>query len=66
MRKITTEGLKRLQTVPKMVIFRDKYYSRFTKLYYFGIYRKLFINRAFTNYFRDFTNCNLVILPMPS
>jgi hypothetical protein len=31
-----------------MIIFRDKYYSRITKLYYFGIYVKLILNRGFT------------------
>ena len=31
-----------------MVIFRDNYYSRFTKLYYFGIYVKLIYERGFT------------------
>jgi hypothetical protein len=27
---------------PKVLNFRDKYYSSFTKLYYFGIYVKQF------------------------
>lgn len=27
---------------PKVLNFRDKYYSIFTKLYYFGIYLKVF------------------------
>lgn len=31
-----------------MIIFRDKYYSRITKLYYFGIYVKLILDRGFT------------------
>jgi hypothetical protein len=31
-----------------MIIFRDKYYSRITKLYYFGIYVKLIFERGFT------------------
>jgi hypothetical protein len=37
-----------LQIAPKMIIFRDKYYSRSTKLYYFGIYVKLIFERGFT------------------
>jgi hypothetical protein len=37
-----------LQIALKMIIFRDKYYSRITKLYYFGIYVKLIFERAFT------------------
>jgi hypothetical protein len=30
---------------PKVLNFRDKYYSRFTKLYYFGIYVKQFTSK---------------------
>lgn len=37
-----------LQIALKMIIFRDKYYSRITKLYYFGIYVKLIFERGFT------------------
>jgi len=37
-----------LQIALKMIIFRDKYYSRITKLYYFGIYVKLILDRGFT------------------
>lgn len=37
-----------LQIALKMIIFRDKYYSRITKLYYFGIYVKLIFERVFT------------------
>jgi hypothetical protein len=36
---------------PKVLNFRDKYYSRFTKLYYFGIYVKQFKSK-FTMYKR--------------
>ena len=35
---------------PKVLNFRDKYYSSFTKLYYFGIYVKLFKREVYYVY----------------
>ena len=47
---------------PKVLNFRDKYYSRFTKLYYFGIYVKQFKSK-FTMYKRiSYSNSMWVLL----
>jgi len=55
-----------LQIALKMIIFRDKYYSRITKLYYFGIYVKLILDRGFTMSAGDFFECVNVLFTIPA